>query len=511
MRPAELIAIPEDYLCPITQELMENPVVAADGQTYERASITQWFIAGHRNSPLTLLRLDHTTLIDNHRLKAIIETFKASLPEIQRQQQIKVDLSEAIRLHEIMVAAKLEEMEQKGRSVSDALENERRKVQVLEQRLAAMATQLVELTGQSEGRRIQNDPDRNALEHEREKTRRLEQELEQMRMTMQWMQDSQNRAEPMPAPAQVQPSAPLASIVAGGFFEPTDMNQIEINKFVTHVAKGEQDEAEAMLRQNRRLALGKGRAVEHCGRIFENITGLQYAVWALDWHMWEMIKAYMTPDAITEQLHEQETITNSQGQGAYFDLTLLIEAMSRYSVSNKKWLSLQGDAANKLARTVLKPIWFNEIIPAQKKFPAHIAQEYCHPDRSFVPIPNFDEKPFKRSLKVFLEQFYSSKQKATDWWAPDSELGIPIGRNKDGTLEYDRGINRTEKLFAVCGMFDEKNSYRIIQPDLNALTALFKNRTQKRQQLFSTYGCECTVQLRAQSPQTSPQAAQPRR
>src|SRR3990167_10323798 len=122
MRPAELIAIPEDYLCPITQELMENPVVAADGQTYERASITQWFIAGHRNSPLTLLRLDHTTLIDNHRLKAIIETFKASLPEIQRQQQIKVDLSEAIRLHEIMVAAKLEEMEQKGRSVSDALE-----------------------------------------------------------------------------------------------------------------------------------------------------------------------------------------------------------------------------------------------------------------------------------------------------------------------------------------------------------------------------------------------------
>ena len=37
-----LVNIPEDYLCPITQELMEDPVIAADGHSNERAAITPY-------------------------------------------------------------------------------------------------------------------------------------------------------------------------------------------------------------------------------------------------------------------------------------------------------------------------------------------------------------------------------------------------------------------------------------------------------------------------------------
>ncbi len=32
---------------------MENPVIAADGHSYEKEAITQWFSSGHNTSPLT--------------------------------------------------------------------------------------------------------------------------------------------------------------------------------------------------------------------------------------------------------------------------------------------------------------------------------------------------------------------------------------------------------------------------------------------------------------------------
>ena len=44
---------PTEYFCPITQELMFDPVSTADGHTYERAAIKRWLSKGKRTSPLT--------------------------------------------------------------------------------------------------------------------------------------------------------------------------------------------------------------------------------------------------------------------------------------------------------------------------------------------------------------------------------------------------------------------------------------------------------------------------
>ena len=45
--------IPPDFICPITQEIMRDPVIALDGHSYERDAITQWFARGRIKSPLT--------------------------------------------------------------------------------------------------------------------------------------------------------------------------------------------------------------------------------------------------------------------------------------------------------------------------------------------------------------------------------------------------------------------------------------------------------------------------
>jgi len=71
--------------------------------------------------------------------------------------------------------------------------------------------------------------------------------------------------------------------------------------FVEHVVWGREDEAQAMLKENAEVALVACEVTDTAGRTFKQITGFQYAVWALDWKMWTMIKAYLPNDAAQEQ------------------------------------------------------------------------------------------------------------------------------------------------------------------------------------------------------------------
>lgn len=58
------------------QEVMENPVVAADGQTYEKACIQQWFDRGHRTSPYSGATLPHTNVTPNYLIKSAISDWQ---------------------------------------------------------------------------------------------------------------------------------------------------------------------------------------------------------------------------------------------------------------------------------------------------------------------------------------------------------------------------------------------------------------------------------------------------
>lgn len=70
-QPSEII-VPADFRCPITLELMRDPVVVATGQTYDRESIKLWFESGHNTCPKTGQTMSHTDLIPNRALKNLI-------------------------------------------------------------------------------------------------------------------------------------------------------------------------------------------------------------------------------------------------------------------------------------------------------------------------------------------------------------------------------------------------------------------------------------------------------
>lgn len=77
--------IPDDFRCPISLELMKDPVIVATGQTYERSCIQKWLDAGNKTCPKTQQVLPHLILTPNYVLKSLIaqwcETHGIELPK----------------------------------------------------------------------------------------------------------------------------------------------------------------------------------------------------------------------------------------------------------------------------------------------------------------------------------------------------------------------------------------------------------------------------------------------
>ena len=69
---ATVTNLSEQLKCPISRELMVDPVIAADGNTYERKEIERW-LETRDTSPLTNQRLEHRFLTTNRAVKQQIE------------------------------------------------------------------------------------------------------------------------------------------------------------------------------------------------------------------------------------------------------------------------------------------------------------------------------------------------------------------------------------------------------------------------------------------------------
>eukprot|EP01097_Dermamoeba_algensis_P005290 TRINITY_DN3356_c0_g1_i1.p1 TRINITY_DN3356_c0_g1~~TRINITY_DN3356_c0_g1_i1.p1 ORF type:complete len:596 (-),score=114.80 TRINITY_DN3356_c0_g1_i1:481-2268(-) len=65
---------PSGFFCCITGEIMSDPVIAADGFTYERSAIQKWLVQKN-TSPMTNLPLVHTFLTPNRTLLSMISEF----------------------------------------------------------------------------------------------------------------------------------------------------------------------------------------------------------------------------------------------------------------------------------------------------------------------------------------------------------------------------------------------------------------------------------------------------
>ena len=112
------VPIPANFRCPLSLELMSDPVFVASGQTYERGYIQRWLEQGMITCPKTRQTPTHRNLIPNYTVKALIanwcESNNVPLPEppkpvtytSQRNQTTKIDSDDGMQPSSLgMVAA----------------------------------------------------------------------------------------------------------------------------------------------------------------------------------------------------------------------------------------------------------------------------------------------------------------------------------------------------------------------------------------------------------------------
>lgn len=227
----------------------------------------------------------------------------------------------------------------------------------------------------------------------------------------------------------------------------------ERNEFYVSVTHGDQNQAETLLRKNRYLALIATDLTDCAGRNFRQITAFQYAIWALDYHMWTMIRKYLSDEESKKQiigLNNGAWILEHAAQASWQQL---IDALQHHVAHSGSWGAEQ-----------CRGNWITQIGKAQLKLPAHVMHEYHKEDGLFNSTKSFDEQVVSRT-------------KITDRWFTYNaayKLGVS-GAWSGGVSSFNTGPgtwNDWQRLAAN------------VTQNITALNLLFDTRTKQRNELI---------------------------
>jgi hypothetical protein len=245
---------------------------------------------------------------------------------------------------------------------------------------------------------------------------------------------------------------------------------IDVRKLLHHVVRGQHDAVQSILTDDISFMFRRGFVMDCSGREFENISAFEYALWALDKHMWtvmitcipqneegrkvfaQLIAQYnkVNTDGVTYKLNGQ-TITEK-----HFDFknTIIKELQTQVeSIFAPGTKNL--DAIDKQGR--------EGVGGAQNLFPMHVVYEYCS-DELFRPVPKFTSQP--KSSK----QFYNrGTEKYENWFNVDSKLSV------DFMIFKAFGVAACETRWSPT-LLAEAHGW-VCAGDLAAMTALCEVRT----------------------------------
>ena len=244
--------------------------------------------------------------------------------------------------------------------------------------------------------------------------------------------------------------------------------QITATKLLRHVAFGEQELAENMVRNDPGLLLAPSPVTDYSGRRFPKVRAYELAWWYMDTHMCRMLESHMDNGIRSEMLKcvdaiEQHGLRYEQRgvvveHSKHFDFSPLKRAMEDYIQGYANW----DAACNWKAMT---SAWM-KVGEEQSELPAHALNEYFRLDRSFFPMPAFDEKALPRTL-----MFYNYSTNANEaLFSPGSRdcLGVDFALIRGGGPVAGGGRLRG------CPLHARRSGIRI---DLAAVSRLDEVRT----------------------------------
>ncbi|WP_238584432.1 F-box protein, partial [Legionella gratiana] len=203
------------------------------------------------------------------------------------------------------------------------------------------------------------------------------------------------------------------------------------------------------------------------GRTFENISGFEYAMWALDKHMWTKMLACLPKDKEGEEIKDK--LREQYKQVKEVGVTYILNGVTQHYMPDPVTKTEHHfDFDNTILKELQKYVkkydgnqWRTGVGGAQRLLPIHVVDEYCS-DEAFHPVPAFKEQP-KSSRRFDNWLNYGRKE---SWFFEGSKLGVDFAIYKGRPWWFS-------------GPKAEKDGERGLwdSVDLNALRALCEVRT----------------------------------
>ncbi len=208
---------------------------------------------------------------------------------------------------------------------------------------------------------------------------------------------------------------------------------LDVRKLLHYVARGDHNAVEAMLKKDMSLIFKRGVVTDCSGREFENISAFEYALWALDKHMWAAMIACIPQNEegrkVFAQLIAQYNKVNTDGVTYKLNGKTITEQHFDFNNTIIKELQTQVDSLNAPGVKHWDAIdkqWREGVGSAQNLFPMHVVYEYCS-DEPFYPVPKFTSQP--KSSKQF---FNWTTDKDENWFSVASKLSVDFAIYKGG-------------------------------------------------------------------------------
>lgn len=217
------------------------------------------------------------------------------------------------------------------------------------------------------------------------------------------------------------------------------INPQELAALLKWVTEGHLVEVERLLKKNSTLALGTWTITDLSNRTFKNITVLQYAAWALDPEMCELIINYVGVHQSAIQLKalaEEHQIYGSHG--ASYDAKPLDTKYRTYFDNSSKWSGKELDC-----------YWKKEIGGEQRKCPAWLIYAWNEEGIDVAWTRGDVNRKIKREygkhqLKWWFTKNYSAGRGVGSSWAA-------WRARRAGCIPFDVQVNHASLSFATCG------------------------------------------------------------
>lgn len=226
-----------------------------------------------------------------------------------------------------------------------------------------------------------------------------------------------------------------------GLFKPQMEERKELHAFLRHVAWGEYEAVQAMLKKNMSLLFKRDMMKDCSGRTFECISGFEYALWALDKHMWTAMIECIPQDEDGKQVIAKliDQYNNVDTCGVTYTLDGKTIAEKHFDFENTIIKEIKT-----LIKSLSSPLSYSPAIDkqrvegiggAQKRLPMHVIDEYCS-EQKLSPLPQFTSRP-KSSRTVY----YWDARQHENWFSLHSKLGseFAIIKVANGATGLNRG------------------------------------------------------------------------